>query len=73
VQALDAPGYSWKKYALTVAGVARAREILAVAPGEVAHRAVETKNLITGKSLSGPLGDVYSRYPAFATNSLFRS
>lgn len=73
VQARPVPGYSWNKYALTAAGVDHAREVLPHVPAEQAHAVVNIKRTVTGASFRGLLDDVYSRYPDYAVNSLFRS
>jgi uncharacterized protein YwgA len=74
VQARDVPGYSWKRYGLTAAGVDYARHLLhtEVEP-DVAHRVAETKGRVSRASFNQLLDDVYSSHPAYAVNSLFRS
>jgi len=73
VQTRDVPGYSWKRYGLTAAGVDYARSLLEVAPKEAAHKVAEIKRRVTGVSFNRLLADVYAGYPDYAVNSLFRS
>ena len=68
------PGYSWKRYALTAAGIDYTRNVLHedVKP-EQAHRVVTIKRRVSGASFNKLLDDVYTAYPQMAVNSLFRA
>jgi uncharacterized protein len=74
VQARDVPGYSWKRYALTAAGIDYARNVLHedVDPQQ-AHRVAAIKRRVSGASFNTLLEDVYTAYPEMAVNSLFRA
>ncbi len=71
--ALDVPGYSWKRYGLTTAGAERARQILAAAPSDAARAVAAIKRRVTAASFNKLLDDVYTAYPEYAANSLFRT
>ncbi len=73
VQTRDVPGYSWKRYGLTAAGIDYGRHILEDAPREAAHHVAEIKRRVTGVTFNRLLEDVYSDYPEYAVNSVFRS
>ena len=72
-QARPVPGYSWKEYGLTEAGVDVARQLLTEAPNATAHAVAEIKQRVTGTSFNKLLDQVYAAYPDFAANSLFRA
>jgi uncharacterized protein YwgA len=72
-QARDVPGYSWKRYALTEAGIDRARELLNESPADAARAVAEIKRRVTGMSFTKLLDDVYAAYPDYAVNSLFKA
>jgi uncharacterized protein YwgA len=69
----DVPGYSWKRYGLTAAGADVARRALVEASPEAAQKLVGIKRRITGVSFHDLLTDVYSEYPRYAENSIFRA
>lgn len=73
VQADDVPGYTWKRYALTTAGLDLARHILNDTPGDVPRKVAEIKKRVSSSGFTGLLNDVYAAYPAYAVNSLFRT
>jgi hypothetical protein len=73
VRRRDVPGYSWKRYSLTPAGVDQARRLLVSAPKDAAHKVAAIKRRVTEASFNRLLQDVYSAYPEYAANSLFRS
>jgi len=65
------PGYSWKRYTATAAGIDLAREILEGADGDVARQLTEIKREVAGKTFNALLRDVYARYPEYARRSVF--
>jgi uncharacterized protein len=73
VQARDVPGYSWKRYGLTAAGIDYARHVLReeVEP-QHARRVADIKQRVSSPSFNELLDDVYTAYPRMAVNSLFR-
>lgn len=74
VQARDVPGYSWKRYALTAAGIDHARNVLHQdVDSERAHQVAAIKRRVSGASFNKLLEDVYTAYPQMAVNSLFRA
>lgn len=67
------PGYTWRRYRATDKGYARAAELRDSSDSpEAVQRLYEIKNATTRLSFSALLDDVYERYPAFATKSVFR-
>lgn len=73
-QARDVPGYSWKRYLLTAAGIDYARHLLhEEVDSATAHRVVNIKQRVGSVSFNKLLDDVYTAYPDMAVNSLFRS
>jgi uncharacterized protein YwgA len=68
-------GQSWSRYRATDAGVRRGHELLDRArveqPDAVGHL-FETKQSVAAMTFDALLGDVYERYPEYASQSLFR-
>lgn len=71
-ESVEVPGYTWAKTELSAAGMARASALLSKSPTDAAVKLFEIKQAITSTDFSGLLRDVYSRYPDFATKSIFR-
>ncbi len=67
----DVPGYSWKRYHLTVAGLEVAQEALDSAPRETAVKVAEIKRRVTEFSFNQLLKSVYANYPDYAARSVF--
>lgn len=65
-------GYSWKRYRATPTGVETARAVAARADRDALGQLFELKRQLTGQSFAELLRDVYSRYPEYAENSVFR-
>jgi len=66
-------GQSWSRYVPTEKGLEAGRELLgrddSAAVAKVLHR---IKKEVAGKTFKALLEDVYERYPAFASKSVFR-
>jgi uncharacterized protein YwgA len=71
VKGVPVEGYSWKRYRATSAGVERARELNRTANPAAAARLFDIKDEVAQQSFSQLLRDVYARYPAYATKSVF--
>lgn len=65
------PGYTWKRYTPTPAGVDVARGLLEKADARAARKLFEIKQQVAGQSFPTLLRDVYARYPEYATRSVF--
>ncbi len=65
------PGYTWKRYKATPAGIDVARHLLEDADGDAARKLYEIKQLVAAQSFPTLLRDVYVRYPEYATRSVF--
>ena len=65
------PGYTWKRYTVTTAGMETARHLLEEADGGAARKLYEIKQGVAGKTFNALLRDVYARYPDYATRSVF--
>jgi hypothetical protein len=65
------PGYTWKRYTATHAGIDVARNLLEQADGDAARRLYEIKQDVASKTFNALLRDVYARYPQYATRSVF--
>lgn len=68
----DVPGYQWKRYHLTQAGVNKAREALVAADPHDVQRLVGIKHRVSSLSFNDLLSQVYDAYPDYAVKSLFR-
>ncbi|MEX0682300.1 MAG: hypothetical protein WD981_04695 [Gaiellaceae bacterium] len=66
------PGYTWKRYTVTPGGMDVARHLLEDADGQAARRLFEIKHDVASKTFNALLRDVYTRYPKYATRSVFR-
>jgi uncharacterized protein YwgA len=75
VEQIPVRGQSWTLYRATPAGISRGSEILEQAstlyPAAV-QQLFETKASVASVSFEELLTDVYDRYPAMATKSVFR-
>jgi uncharacterized protein YwgA len=69
----DVPGYRWKRYHLTAAGVEFARELIKEAPRDELHALIDIKEFVTERSFNKLLNEVYEEYPDYAVNSLFQA
>jgi uncharacterized protein YwgA len=66
------PGYTWKRYAATPAGIDVARNLLEEDADAAASRKLfEIKQDVASKTFNALLKDVYTRYPDYATRSVF--
>jgi uncharacterized protein YwgA len=66
-------GQSWARYAPTEKGLEAGRKLLAQeASGEVAKDLHRIKKEVASKTFKALLEDVYERYPAYASKSVFR-
>jgi uncharacterized protein len=72
VIAQEVPGYSWKQYSLSESGLETARKILPRANRTAAIHVFDIRRQINEASFNSLLNDVYTRFPEFAVNSLFR-
>jgi uncharacterized protein len=72
VAAQEVPGYSWKQYSLSHAGLATARQTLATASRAAVALLLDIRRRVTDVTFEELLKDVYSKYPEYAVNSLFR-
>ncbi|HEY3435362.1 MAG TPA: hypothetical protein VGK41_06890 [Solirubrobacterales bacterium] len=66
-------GQSWSRYVPTEKGLEVGRELLAQeVSGEVAKGLHQIKKEVASKTFKALLEDVYERYPAYASESVFR-
>ena len=66
-------GQSWVRYAPTEKGLEAGRRLLAQeSSGEVAKGLHRIKKEVASKTFKSLLEDVYERYPAYASKSVFR-
>jgi uncharacterized protein YwgA len=75
VETVPAEGQSWSRYRPTARGVELGKQLLEAADSETrfgVQHLYDTKRAVAGMSFDALLEDVYERYPAFATNSVFR-
>ena len=66
------PGYSWNRYRATERGVEKAREFRDHANVDSVRKLFEIKQDVASKTFNALLRDVYARYPAYASRSVFR-
>jgi uncharacterized protein len=72
IEGTPVPGYSWQRYKATTRGVEEARTLLhEQADSAAAHKLYEIKQDVASKNFNDLLRDVYARYPAYATQSVF--
>lgn len=67
----EVPGYSWRRYHLTVRGLEVARVILDSADDDVVSKVRAIKKRVTGADFNNLLRDLYDEYPDYATRSIF--
>jgi uncharacterized protein YwgA len=73
VKSEPAPGYSWRRYRLSAAGLMRARDVMRhEAPSAEVVRTYQIKVRVTEQSFNELLRDVYAEHPDYATRSIFR-
>lgn len=65
------PGYSWKRYRATRAGIEAAREFRNQADTKAIKKLHQIKVGLSQKTFSTLLRDIYSEYPEYATRSVF--
>jgi uncharacterized protein YwgA len=75
VETVPMEGQSWLRYRPTEHGVERGMQLLEAADPQArfaVQQLYDTKRAVAGMSFDALLEDGYERYPAFATNSVFR-
>ena len=65
------PGYTWKRYKATAAGIDVARNLLEDADPNGARKLFEIKRHVAAQRFPDLLRDVYAQYPQYATRSVF--
>ena len=65
------PGYTWRRYSATPAGLDSARALLESANAEAARRLHDIKQRVAQQTFTTLLRDVYARYPRYAERSIF--
>jgi uncharacterized protein YwgA len=73
IAAHEVAGYSWQNYGLTELGVKVARQSLLTASRAGVALLVDIRKRVSKVSFAELLEDVYSKYPQYAVNSLFRA
>lgn len=65
------PGYTWKRYTITPAGMDVAKHLYEDADELPMQRLYAIKQDVSTKSFNALLRDVYARYPPYAVKSVF--
>jgi uncharacterized protein YwgA len=73
VEEVPVQGQSWSRYVATEKGLEVGQELLDEEPSrEVGKQLYRIKKEVASKTFKALLEDVYKRYPAFASKSVFR-
>lgn len=73
IEEVPVQGQSWSRYVATEKGLAAGRDLLdRESSGQVAQGLYRIKKEVASKTFKALLEDVYERYPAYASKSVFR-
>lgn len=73
IEEVPVQGQSWSRYVATEKGLKAGQELLDKgSSGEVGQQLYRIKKEVASKTFKALLEDVYERYPAYASKSVFR-